>query len=177
MRHPFLVEGRPKCARQSLASTLSAPRVAATSCCDPGRHANVITPCLLAPCLNVPYLGRGQRLCLPKAPSLWNPDLVVLHTKSSLAAHSAAPLKAPRFMGALWPFHACFEGGKFLYLQLQLLSLQLSFFAYSWLSCLLEARSHCKQESSILSKKASTESKKARAVSKKQTHLQAKELH
>ena len=57
MRHPLLVEGRPNCARQSLAtvaSTLSAPRVAATSCCDPGRHANVITPCLLTPCLNVP---------------------------------------------------------------------------------------------------------------------------
>ena len=52
MRHPFLVEGRPKCARQSLASTLSAPRVAATSYCDPGCHANVITPC--TPCLNVP---------------------------------------------------------------------------------------------------------------------------
>ena len=54
MRHPLLVEGRPNCARQSLASTLSAPRVAATSYCDPGRHANVITPCLLTPCLNVP---------------------------------------------------------------------------------------------------------------------------
>ena len=37
MRHPLLVEGRPNCARQSLASTLSAPRVAATSYCDPGR--------------------------------------------------------------------------------------------------------------------------------------------
>ena len=31
------------CARQSLASTLSAPRVAATSYCDPGRLANVVT--------------------------------------------------------------------------------------------------------------------------------------
>ena len=28
--------------------------VAATSPCDPGRHANAITPCLLRPCLNVP---------------------------------------------------------------------------------------------------------------------------
>ena len=54
MRHPLLVKGRPNLARQSLASTLSAPRVAATSYCDPGRHANVITPCLLTPCLNVP---------------------------------------------------------------------------------------------------------------------------
>ena len=35
MRHPLLVEGRPNCVRQSLASTLSAPRVAATSCCAP----------------------------------------------------------------------------------------------------------------------------------------------
>ena len=54
MRHPLLVEERPHRARQSLASTLSAPRVAATSCCDPGRHANVIAPCMLTPCLNVP---------------------------------------------------------------------------------------------------------------------------
>ena len=54
VRHPLLVEGRPNCARQSLASALSAPRVAATSYCHPGRHANVIIPCLLTPCLNVP---------------------------------------------------------------------------------------------------------------------------
>ena len=54
MRHPLLVEGRPNCGRQSLASTLLAPRVAATSYSDPGRHANVITPCLLTPRLNVP---------------------------------------------------------------------------------------------------------------------------
>ena len=54
MRHPLIVEGQPNCARQSLASTLSAPRVAATPYCDPARHANVITPCLLTPCLNVP---------------------------------------------------------------------------------------------------------------------------
>ena len=54
MRHPLLVEGQPNCARQSLASTLPAPCVAATSYCDPGRHAHVITPCLLTPCLNVP---------------------------------------------------------------------------------------------------------------------------
>ena len=35
MQNPLLVEGRPECAPQSLASTLSAPRVAATSYCDP----------------------------------------------------------------------------------------------------------------------------------------------
>ena len=63
MRHPLLVEGRPNCARQSLASTLSAPRVAATSCCDPGRHANVITPCLLTPCLNVPNFSPVWNFC------------------------------------------------------------------------------------------------------------------
>ena len=28
--------------------------------CDPGRHVNVITPCLLAPCLNVPNVTRGR---------------------------------------------------------------------------------------------------------------------
>ena len=56
MRHPLLVEGRPNCARQSLASTLSAPHVAATSYSDPRHHANAVTPCLLAPCLNVPNL-------------------------------------------------------------------------------------------------------------------------
>ena len=53
MRHPLFIDGRPNCARQSLASTLSTPHVAVTWHCDPGRHANVITPCLLAPCLNV----------------------------------------------------------------------------------------------------------------------------
>ena len=57
MRHPLFVEGRPNCARQSLATALSAPRVAATLYCDPGRHANVVTPCLLTPCLNVPYVA------------------------------------------------------------------------------------------------------------------------
>ena len=51
MRHPFLFEGRPNCARQSLASTLSAPCIAATSYCDPGRHANVITLVCFSPCL------------------------------------------------------------------------------------------------------------------------------
>ena len=53
-RQPYLVEGRPNCARQSLASTVSAPRVAATLFCHPGRHANVVAPCLLTPGLNVP---------------------------------------------------------------------------------------------------------------------------
>ena len=60
MRRLILVEGRPNCTRQSLASTVSAPRVAATSYCDPGRHANVVTPCLLTPCLNVPNLSEAQ---------------------------------------------------------------------------------------------------------------------
>ena len=47
MRHlKRLLEGRPNCARQSLASTLPAPRVAATSYCHPGRHTNVVTPCI-----------------------------------------------------------------------------------------------------------------------------------
>ena len=58
MRHPLLVEGRPNCARQALASTVSAPRVAATSHCDPGCHTNVITPCLLTPCLLTPCFLR-----------------------------------------------------------------------------------------------------------------------
>ena len=61
MQHPLLVEGRPSYARQLLASTLSAPRVTATSYCDPGRHANVITPCLLTPSSNVPKLKSGKR--------------------------------------------------------------------------------------------------------------------
>ena len=65
MRHPLLVEGRPNCARQLLAGTLSAPHVAATSYCDPSRHANVITPCLLTPCLNVPYTSSPARPSLP----------------------------------------------------------------------------------------------------------------
>ena len=48
-----LVEERPNCVRQSLANTLSAHRVAATSYCRPGHHANVVTPCLLTLCLNM----------------------------------------------------------------------------------------------------------------------------
>ena len=40
--------------RQSLASTVSARRIAASSYCHCGRHANVVTPCLFAPCLNLP---------------------------------------------------------------------------------------------------------------------------
>ena len=67
MRHLLLVERRPNRARQSLASTLSAPRVAATWYCHPGRHANVITPCLLTPCLNVPYLWWSRMItCVPE---------------------------------------------------------------------------------------------------------------
>ena len=64
MQHPLVVEGRPNCARQSLANKLSAPRVAATSYCDPSRHANVITPCLFTPCLNVPK--RSKDVCWSK---------------------------------------------------------------------------------------------------------------
>ena len=60
MRHPLLIEGRPNCAQQSLASMLSAPRVAATSCCDPGRHANVVTPCLLT-LFNMPKPNRIEK--------------------------------------------------------------------------------------------------------------------
>ena len=56
MGHPLFVEGRPNCARQSLASTLSAPGFAATLYCDPGRHAKVVIPCLLTPCFNVPNM-------------------------------------------------------------------------------------------------------------------------
>ena len=74
MRHPLLVEGRPNCARQSLASTLSAPRVAATWYCDPGRHANVITPCSLTPCLNVPYFS-GKKKQHTSKHKLFGPDL------------------------------------------------------------------------------------------------------
>ena len=69
MRRLLLPEGRPNCARQSLASTLSAPCVncarqslASTlsapcvAATDLDRHANVVAPCLLTPCLNVPNL-------------------------------------------------------------------------------------------------------------------------
>ena len=45
MRDPLLVEARPNCAGQLLASTLSVLAVAATSYCHAGRHANVVTPC------------------------------------------------------------------------------------------------------------------------------------
>ena len=58
MRHPLLVEGRPNYARQSLASTLSAPRVAATSYCHAGRHANVLYPLFAYPLCKL-FLGGG----------------------------------------------------------------------------------------------------------------------
>ena len=43
----LLVKARPKCMRQSLASTVSALAVAATSYCHAGRHANVVIVRLL----------------------------------------------------------------------------------------------------------------------------------
>ena len=43
MQHPRLIEGQPNCARQSLASALSALAVGAASCCHLGRHGKVIT--------------------------------------------------------------------------------------------------------------------------------------
>ena len=42
-----LVEGQSICARQSLASALSAFAIVATSYRHPSRHANLVTPCLL----------------------------------------------------------------------------------------------------------------------------------
>ena len=39
---PLLVKARPNCARQSLARTVSALAVAATSYCHPGRNTNVV---------------------------------------------------------------------------------------------------------------------------------------
>ena len=39
------------------------PRITATSYCDTGRPANVVTLCLLTPCLNMPkngYNGKGR---------------------------------------------------------------------------------------------------------------------
>ena len=40
---------------------LSVLVAAATSYCLPGRHANVVTPCLLTPCLNLPLMARMGR--------------------------------------------------------------------------------------------------------------------
>ena len=95
MRHPLLVKGRPNFARQSLASTLSAPRVAATSYCDPGRHANVITPCLLTPCLNV------HNICLYITKS---------KAKTSKINLQISICNCFRADGAGWP---CFGSGMF----------------------------------------------------------------
>ena len=50
---PLLVKAEPNCVRQSLASTVSARVVAATSCCHPARHVNVVTHRLLTPCLYI----------------------------------------------------------------------------------------------------------------------------
>ena len=57
--------------------------------------------------------------------------------------------------------------GKLFYLQLKLLCLQLSFFAYSPLKPLLDKLSHCKQDSSNCKQKAKIASVKAPIVSKK----------
>ena len=67
MQQPVFVEGLPSCARQSLASTLSALAVAAALYCHPRRHTNVVTPSLLNPCLNLPKRIFLQFFCsLPK---------------------------------------------------------------------------------------------------------------
>ena len=62
MRHPLLVEGRPNCARESLASAVSAPRVAATSYCHRGRHANVVTPFCLFLFKNMPKMSSSPNV-------------------------------------------------------------------------------------------------------------------
>ena len=41
----------------TFASTVSALAIGATSCCHPGRHAHVVTLCLLTPCLNLSHSG------------------------------------------------------------------------------------------------------------------------
>ena len=46
-------------------------------------------------------------------------------------------------------------GGSFFYLQLELLCLQLIFFAYNPLGCFLDALSHCKQKNSNCKQKSS----------------------
>ena len=63
MRHSLLVEGRLNFVRQSLASTLSAPRIAATLYCHPGRDANLVTPCLLTPWSDVPKTSIVRHEC------------------------------------------------------------------------------------------------------------------
>ena len=100
MRHPLLVEGRPNCARQSLASTLSAPRVAATSHCDPGRHANVITPRLLTPCLSVPNpppLPKTQNYPPPKTRNSMDMGFFPAEERIFPGVHKiGAPISGPR---------------------------------------------------------------------------------
>ena len=67
----------------------------------------------------------------------------------------------------LMPFMGLKIGGSFFYLQLELLCLQLSFFANSPLRPLLDALSHCKQKAPTVSKITKSVSKKAPIVSKK----------
>ena len=52
---PSLVEGRPCCAWQLFASTMSGCRAMAAWYCCLGCHVNVVTRCLLTPCGNLPY--------------------------------------------------------------------------------------------------------------------------
>ena len=58
---PSLPEGRPKRTRKSLASTVSVHCVPAASYCHPCRHANVVAPCLLSPCLDLPKTNRRTK--------------------------------------------------------------------------------------------------------------------
>ena len=68
---PLLLTARPNCSQQSLAGTVSALVVATTSYCHPDRHANVITPCLPTPCLNL------QRLFLEEVVSSYRCRIVL----------------------------------------------------------------------------------------------------
>ena len=80
MQHPLLVEGRPNCARRSLASALSAPRVGATSYCDAGGHANVVTPMFAYPLFKRPQKLVSTKTLLLQGrkkytPPPWRPSL------------------------------------------------------------------------------------------------------
>ena len=62
VRHPLLIEWRPNCARQPLASTLSAPRVAARSYCDPGSYCQIPWPFFSRElCWKAPIVGANLK--------------------------------------------------------------------------------------------------------------------
>ena len=86
--------------------SVATPRTPATSYCDPCRHANVVTPCLLTPCLQrVQDRGIAAMLHLPR-------DKGGYFVRHSLSVCEGDPLELP-IRGSSIPYSSfpCFSKG------------------------------------------------------------------